>query len=210
MNKMIIFPLFIMIMITLVSFFGYGQSLPDDSDIVDAGGWDNKPTGSEIYYWHDSSSGIDWLALSDVIADLDGYYNPNGPYEESPFRLVNLDSGEIKHYDGLSDFYSKIGIQQTPETIIGILDTPVFWAFIIGGIVVAVAFGLQVFGSGMSEYSQRLTFIGVVYGGVWTFLTFNSTDLLNDELLYPFGWLIYVGLTLMFIFGIVHEMQEAG
>lgn len=209
MNRMIIFPLFMMTIITLVAFFGYGTSLPTD-DVIGGGYWYNSPSGSEIYYWHESDTGINYLALSDVIADLDGYYNPNGPYEESPFRLVNLDTAEIIHYDGLTDFEEKLGTSSDPSKIVGIINTPVFWAFVIGGIVLATAFGFHLFGSGLSEYSQRLTLIGIIYGGVWIFLTVNSTPLLNDSMLYPFGWLLYVGLTLMFIFGIVGEMQEAG
>lgn len=207
MNKLILFPLLILTLVTLVAFFVNDTALPSDSTEINSGSWVNLPAGSGIWYWHDDSSGINWIAMSDTMADLDGYYSPYDAYHESPFHLVNLATGDVQYYDSLSDFEDHIGVETKQNYVSGIFNTPVFWAFVIGGITVATALGIQVFGTGLSEYSQKLALIAIIYAGVWIFLTVNSYSLLNDETIYPFGWLSYVGLTLMFIFGVVSDME---
>lgn len=206
MNKLIMFPLFILILITLVAFFGFGTDISDEETALPSGEWE-EGTGldSGIYFWYGTDGSV-WQAGAD---GWDGYWTPDGIHKEDPFILVNLETYEIIHYEGITEFNESNGVSDA-KNFSKLFDTPAFWLFIVAGITAAVAFGIKIFDTGLSEYSQRLALIAIIYGGVWIFLTAVSTPLLNDTALYPFGWLVYIGLTLMFIFGIVTDAQEAG
>lgn len=205
-NKLILFPLFIMILITLLSYFAFATDIPGNEDTqVPTGHWEEgSGLHAGIYYWHGDDGSV-WQSGPDGWS---GFWTPIGIHREDPFILVDLSTKEVLHYEGITEFNDSNGTSDA-KSFSKIFDTPAFWLFIISGMAAAVAFGIKIFGTGISEYSQRLALIAIIYGGVWIFLTAVSTDLLNDETLYPFGWLVYTGLTLMFIFGIVTDAQEA-
>jgi len=72
---------------------------------------------------------------------------------------------------------------------------------IIGGIL-----GIQIVGSGLSDWSVRLGIITLAYGGLWVLLTILSMPLIKS--IEVFGSIIYISLTLGYVIGIIQKISE--
>lgn len=77
---------------------------------------------------------------------------------------------------------------------------------LVAAIAIASASGITVLGSGLTEYSQRSLFNGIVYLGLWGVLSLASfTMIVFDES--GIGWIIWTVLTLMYLLGYVQEQN---
>jgi hypothetical protein len=209
MNKLIIFPLLIMMVIVTVSFSTSGI-LPSDEnvEINDNGYWHKTTTifGQQFGDWHNSNTGTE--SQASPMNDYQGYfYPPETPNTE--FNFFNSDNNQYEHYTNLANFNATHGATTIDSQQTGnLFDSSWFWGILIAALVLAIASGIQIFGSGMSEYSQRNLFVSTMWGAVWAFLTIGSANLLLNDTLGTIGYLIYGGLTLCYILGIVDVAEE--
>ena len=88
-----------------------------------------------------------------------------------------------------------------------------FIAPVEGGIVIlttviflAGVAGIQILGSGLSDNSHRIIMICSIYIGVWAILSVIALPLIWAIEL--FGGLIYISLTLGYVFGIIQKISE--
>ena len=135
------------------------------------------------------------------------YFNPSlAENQHKSFELFNMDSGNIEYYDDYEDFLGTY--TDAPSSNFGvsdIFDTDAFWLIIAGILTIGTVLGVAIFGSGLSEWAQRMIFIYGGYGALWLFLSAGASDLLLESVLGVFGSLMYIGLTLTFIVGVVME-----
>ena len=84
------------------------------------------------------------------------------------------------------------------------LQGAIIWIIIILGIGVAV--GIQVLGSGLSDKSVHLLFMGIFFSSVWGILSVLSMNLI--ESIEVFGSFIYLGLTIVYAIGTIIKVGE--
>ncbi|MBA7494962.1 hypothetical protein ES702_05540 [subsurface metagenome] len=100
-------------------------------------------------------------------------------------------------------------LETQTEDAVFYLD-PVFGAigiFIV--IIVIVGFiGLQIFGSGLSELSVKVISGVIIYGGLWAIVSVLSMPLILS--IEVFGSLIYLGLTIIYVVGVVNKLYGGG
>jgi len=70
--------------------------------------------------------------------------------------------------------------------------------------VISIGVGIQVLGSGLSETSVKMIITALAYMGLWLVLSVLSMPLIFS--IEIFGTLIYVGLTLGYVLGVVEKM----
>lgn len=70
-------------------------------------------------------------------------------------------------------------------------------------ILIGALVGINLMGSGLNSESVKLIIIGISYLGVWAIFTVLAYPMIFDFPL--FGTIIYIGLTLMFILGIIDK-----
>lgn len=82
-------------------------------------------------------------------------------------------------------------------------------AVTVAGIVLAIALGVSVLGSGISALSQEMTLKLIVYGGLWGLLTGVTLNYFTQfaYIAIPFGLMIYIILTLMYCLGFVGDIK---
>ncbi len=68
--------------------------------------------------------------------------------------------------------------------------------------------GIRVLGSGLAEQSIRNITLGIVYTGVWTVFSIICSGLLWE--IQTFGGLIYVGLTIIYAYGVIGTIAGGG
>ena len=75
-------------------------------------------------------------------------------------------------------------------------------------VVLATAVGIQVVGSGLSPETVRIIVIGTAYGGLWIMFSLLAEPLISSIAI--FGSLIYVTLTIGYIWGVVQKIAGGG
>ena len=70
--------------------------------------------------------------------------------------------------------------------------------------IIALALGIQVIGSGLSETSVKTLVSGMTYTGIWLVLSILSSPLILS--IATFGIIIYVLLTIGYVLGVVDKM----
>ena len=130
---------------------------------------------------------------------------------KKPFRLDNVDTNVYEYYDNYADFLTVYGDAEPGDSSIdNILDTGAFWILLGGLLAVTVVAGVKIFGNGLSEWAQRMIFIYGGWGAIWAFLSFGAYGLLLNGVLGIFGTLLYTGLTVTFLIGLVSETSSGG
>lgn len=81
-------------------------------------------------------------------------------------------------------------------------------AVIIVLIVLAVLVGIQIIGSGLSPTSVRIIVIGTAYSGLWILFSIIAQPLIVS--IQIFGALIYITLTMGYIWGVVQKFSGGG
>ena len=204
MNKLIVFP--ILIMLFIVSFnFVTTNSLPGEDIEQDLQGYFYKKGtnifGHDLYAWHNNVTGSSY-----DVGDVDGIGGQTSFILEeqntSAFKLYNTDTSKMEFYDNYADFVTQY-TGNGSSSIDNVFDSKLFWGILVAALTVSIAAGVQVFGTGMTEYSQRTLFISLMFGGIWGFMTLGSYDLLFASALEPMGQFVYIGLTLTYIVGII-------
>ena len=105
------------------------------------------------------------------------------------------------------------GTRQTMESSSGegfFFIDPIFGAIgilIVITIIVALL-GIQIFGSGLSEASVKIITSALLYGGLWGLLSVVSMPLIVS--IEMFGTLIYVSLTIGYVYGVIKQMMGGG
>lgn len=212
MNKLIIFPLFIMILIAITSIsITLTASNPESAtDITANTGIVVNDDGQYEFYNNGEYEG--WFKGG----ELEHPYDPRSQPDDE-FYLVTPatfgSGGFLAHYDNLEDFndhWSTDFVGNSDDGLIyNILDTNILWGVVIAILGASVVFGVSVFGSGLSEFAQKMLYLSVGWGVIWAFLSVVSLGVLSDDGLDIFGPIIYFGLTFMFIIGIMLEATGA-
>jgi len=78
-------------------------------------------------------------------------------------------------------------------------------AILLGIIAIAGILGIQAIGSGLSPTSIRVIMIALMYFIMWGLLSILAEPLISSISL--FGSFIYVGLTVMYIIGVVQKIS---
>lgn len=81
-------------------------------------------------------------------------------------------------------------------------------ATIIVLIVLATAVGIQVLGSGLSPQTVRIIVIGTAYIGLWVLFSLLAEPLISS--IEVFGGLIYITLTIGYIWGVIGKISGGG
>lgn len=203
MNKLIIIPLFIMI---LIAIFAINLNLAE-----------NPKTGNDVYgngqvvidddklAWYYNNEHIGWfVSYKDLKSTVDPRLNP-----DAKFVLRHTDRS-YSTYNNLYEFNDDwdVDLTKTEKRIVNILDSNILWgaiALILGS---GVAFGVSVVGSGLSEFAQRSLFVSILYGTFWAFLSVTTYETLVVGALGIFGSLIYFALTITYIIGLGVEVTN--
>jgi len=95
------------------------------------------------------------------------------------------------------------------ETVLFEIDTSVF---IVAGIIllttlliIAGISGIQVVGSGLNSSSVRIIIMTTTYIGIWFSLTAITINLISS--IQVFGSMIYIGITLMYVVGVIQKLS---
>ena len=206
MNKLIVFPILIMLLIVSLNFVTT-NALPEEVVEQDLQGYFYKKGtnifGHDMYAWKNNVTGSSY-----AVGDVDGIggetsFDPSQAANQAkPFKMYNSDTSKTEWYDNYVDFLAQYSGGQTTKTD-NIFDGPLFWGILVAALTVSIAAGLQVFGTGMTEYSQSTLFISLMYGSIWGFMTVGTYDLIFDDSLAPIGQFVYIGLSIMYIVGII-------
>ena len=82
------------------------------------------------------------------------------------------------------------------------LQGALVWIIVI--VALGVAVGIQVFGSGLSEKSVHLLFMGTFYISLWSILSILAMNLLTS--IAVFGSLIYLVITILYAIGCIIQI----
>jgi hypothetical protein len=188
MNKLIAFPLFIMVALALVAVV-YTSSLPQDDQAVSS--YYTLEIHNGQLYVVDSSVTPNKLYPAVAYMDDDGkdayvfmtddgqehYYDPDKQYSSSPFQMWSLNA------------------------IIAM----------VGFIIITVGMlGFEVFGSGFSGYTQSLTLQAGIYFGIWGVLSVASISMITADEFGVFGVMFYFALSFMYVIGFIQTMESGG
>lgn len=200
MNKIMMFPLFVMLVISILAFATMSSSIPTQDDIQLTGHYEGYfyNEGTEILFKNNETGSI-YHIVPDVVGDGFAFYNP--------------DIDKTVHYMDEEDFWSA-EIESEDES--WKLFNPTYLIVALGAaLVVSGAAGVYIIGSGVSEWSQRLIFVSAMWTIVWGGLTLISYNFIfasvNDVMvLGGLGTYLYMALTIMYVIGFVVTVQEAG
>lgn len=199
MNKLIIIPLVLMILISIFSIDISGNNNPGNSS-------DNMANGQIVYgdrgyfYWVYNGETQGYFADANEHAPYDPRNEPDNAL------ILMLGGHSVGRYSDLDSFYDYWSIEDRDNVIHDIFSSNYFWLIILGILSATVVLGVQVFGSGLSEFAQRTAYIGIAWGTIWAFLTVVSSPVILDSSLGVFGTIGYTSLSLMFIIGVVMEV----
>lgn len=208
MNKFIVFPLVVMLMLAFGGIY---------VDLIANPGTSSMPGGNEYQIVVNENGLIVFQKGDDLIGiftnDMGYYpYDPRSAPEE-PLKLYGDVPGGQVYYADLADFDSHWGTHFTDtsstmsgKTTYDLFNTGLFWGLVFAILGATVILGVRVFGVGLSEFAQRNSFLGIVWGTIWLFLSATSSSLLLRGDLGDIGWMIYVFLTLGYIIGVIMEV----
>ncbi len=217
MNKLLLMSIFTMVLLVL---FGTLADITENpaGDVVS-----EPPTGR----WVKSSSSAQWGWLPSEYSDTEldhaypaigtrnwigMYFNPSlAENQQKSFQIFNMDTGKWEQYDNYAEFEAVYGASTVnPLNVQDIFDTNEFWLVLAGLLTGMAVLGIAIFGTGLSEWAQRMVFISGGYGALWLFLSAGTSDMLLEGALDIFGYLLYIGLTLTFIIGVIMETSGGG
>lgn len=219
MNKIILFPLLIMFMLAL-----FGTTLAvTDNPVED----EELPTGEPKGEWVQTYRTQPWNWFNYETEKyypaegtgewLGDYFNPSAPENQGKsFQLYNRDTGKWEWYNNYDQFYAVYGPEGSggggsSNGATNLFDTNALWVLVAGLLTAGIVLGVQIFGNGLSEWTQYMIFIHGAYGAFWLFLTAGAYNLLIEgKVLGVFGNLIYISLTLLYIVGIITETSGGG
>ena len=204
---MMMFPVFILLMTAIISVMVGNPSGTDEDAVIinDIGGrfiindydqvkWYNNYTGKSYFV-------IDYNGLS---------IDPRTETTE-PFEVANTDTGKYEYYDNYDDFITRKKETSKSITPTDLFDSSILWGVLFLALGVGVAVGVTVLGTGISEFAQRLVFLSSIWGGVWLSLTaLSSKVLFVNNYVGVYGQIAYLGLTLLFVFGLALHVSGGG
>lgn len=101
---------------------------------------------------------------------------------------------------------TKTSLESAPESSVFFID-PVLG--VVGMFIIIVAIvgllGLQLFGSGFSDYAIRVISTCIIYGGLWALVSVLSMPMV--VLIEGFGAMIYVALTMGYVYGVIEKFR---
>lgn len=81
-------------------------------------------------------------------------------------------------------------------------------ALLIAALAVGVIAGIKVLGSGLSDLSQRMIFLTVIYYGIWTIFSVFAWDVIEDML--ALGIMLWLVMTISYTIGFAQEVTSGG
>lgn len=206
MNKILIFSILTMTLIGILSVnIGLSEDIDYNDETITGNGVWVKNTNDDWAWYNNNTNHYyvmygtgDWLNVN---------FNPT-EHQDRPFRIYNTDTGDWEYYVNYDGFVDKYGGSNIVPTRVNIFDTSILWALIVGALTVGLVAGIQIFGSGLSEWAQYMAFNHAAYGGLWLTLSVLSSDVLLDSIIGWFGTLLYFGLTFLFIIGLIIETSD--
>lgn len=75
-------------------------------------------------------------------------------------------------------------------------------------IIASAALGLNIIGSGLSEYTQHVVFVALFFLPLWGLLTMMTSSYFFNDLYSTFGEIFYIGLTIAFCMGVATEFRK--
>lgn len=133
-----------------------------------------------------SSLGADSSTYSDTI-DLDPYAG-----------------GSITDDEGTTN----IDVEGIVDADIDINGMTAGIALLIAALAVGVVAGIKVLGSGLSDLSQRMIFLTVVYYGIWSIFSVFAWDVISDML--TLGIMLWLVMTISYTLGFAKEVTSGG
>lgn len=201
MNKLIMYPLFILTVIAILSF---SVSLVEQSDFDET--MDNP---SSVGYWVKGNDYLEWYWWDNATSSLwKVHFDEKMTFNTKWNHFMIEDNNNNMHgwYSSQKDFEED---RMQISAIINPFDVEVMIGALAFAIATATAAGIAVFGSGISEFSQRLIFSSMLFGALWISLSVAASQLLTDDVLGIFAKLIYVGLTISYVVGFASDVLEA-
>lgn len=188
MNKLIIFPLAIMVLLALFTSV-YANSIPDDPSNTE-GYYSLEILNGEVYVVNNNIAPPKYYPTVAVMGEdgTDDYmfmtddgeshiFDPDQKYSDDPFRMWGMNA------------------------LIGIVGV---------AIITVGALGLTIFGSGFTTFTQQLALTGIIYLGIWGALTIVSSPLILSDEIGIFGDLLYFMLTASYVIGMVQNVSSDG
>ncbi|MDD4972492.1 MAG: hypothetical protein PHT07_23930 [Paludibacter sp.] len=215
-NKILLTPIFIMALLVLLGGVT-GVTFEPETEILDTellGEFIEYDPGVGGPYWYYVFPGTGhYYLIEGQGADLFSTFDPSAPENvDKSFRVDNVDTDMYEFYDNYDDFLSVYGDvkEGSGATITNVLDSEELWLLLAGILVASVVLGVAVFGNGLSEWAQRMVFINGGWGAVWLFMSAATSDILLTDSLGSFGPMIYTGLTVTFLIGLIAETSSGG
>ena len=116
-----------------------------------------------------------------------------GDYSESSGVVVD---GEYEEFEIVNETSMTLDVW----TVAG------FMVLIVAAIAIGIAAGVGVLGSGLSDPSQRIIIISIIYMGLWACLTAITATMMWETTIGTVTWL---GLTIIFLLGMSEELTES-
>lgn len=87
---------------------------------------------------------------------------------------------------------------------------PIYGAIAIFLVIITLiaVIGLQIFGSGLSSGALKIISTVIVYMGLWLILSILSIPLISS--IEGFGTLIYISLTIGYVYGVINKFTGQG
>lgn len=201
MNKLIIIPLFIMILIAMFAINIELTENPETGD-TDYGLGSVVIEGDKLAWYYENEKVGYFVSSKDLKSTIDPRKNPDAQF------VLRHGDRSYTTYDDLNDFNNAwdVNLTEPKDVIVNLMDTNVLWGAIVLILGSGVAFGVSVIGSGLSEFAQRALFVSLLYGTFWAFLSITTYDVLMNGVLDIFGTLIYFMLTITYIIGMGVEV----
>jgi hypothetical protein len=192
MNKLMMFPLITMIIISffVVAYTGPIESI-GDTTLGGSGFISYNLFGDGKNYYHDNNTGENYLIQYDIVGNGWGFVYGNKIWHSNT-------NGDMPDSGELTDPPKNIF---TSDVIYGILLA----ALILGGLA-----GIFVIGTGLSQFSQRLVFTTAIWGAVWIALSIVTIGYLASPSFGPFQYILYPFLTIIYVIGFASDVQGAG
>lgn len=202
MNKLLVFPLFIMIMVAFFAIYTATIETPDIDPNDDAAGQIVITDGGLVTWEYDG----EYVGYFTSFENYSPYDPRDTPYE--PFYLYGSTWSAGTLYADIAQLYDDYGVSFTVTHTknYNILETQAFWNAILVILAATTALGVTVFGTGLSEFAQRGAFLGIAWGSVWLFLTSAARDSLFNGGLGDYANMIYIALTATYIIGVILEV----
>ena len=229
MRTLIIFPIFIMFLLSIFSVAGNTYyttpAWGNFTNTTGSSGYGNTysilPNGTYIFSSNNVTVDIHYLLNStvmysftwDTVSNITNYgwiYFNNGTtgiYVPSSFEFVDwaLNHPEETFYQ----YIQKLAVVQNNAVLLsGNAVFPVDVIAIIAIIAIATVIGITVMSSGISETAQQTILKGTVYMAFWFSLSVVAQPMLVS--IYFIGTIFYVGMTFMYIYGFIGSIGFGG